>query len=141
MNDSPQPPQRYFSGAYWLRSKFPVSELHEKRCLLRIQDGAFIREGVFTFDARTHGHFPDYHQISARHTVFYQTSGTTTVITFDQHRADKIERSRETDDYAFVVEIDIRRPLQYVSKIQDSVEKHFLERLKAIDARHRRNKP
>ena len=135
MNDSTKSPPRHFTGVHWLRSKIPLSELHKNNCLLRIRHGDILREGVFTLEARAHPSFPEYHHISAEHTFMTPTRGVTTLVTFDQHRADQIRRSTDApEDYNFVADIDAGRPLEYVQDIQDAVEKHLLEVLKRIQS-------
>ena len=133
MNDSTTSAPRHFTGVHWLRSNIPLSELHKKKCLLRIHHGDIVREGIFTLEARAHPSFPDYHHISAEHTFMTPTRGVTTLVTLDQHRADQIRRSdKAPDQYSFVADIDARKPLEYVPDIQDAVEKHLLEMLKRI---------
>jgi hypothetical protein len=135
MKDPTQPTPRHFTGIYWLRSSLPISEIHDKKCRLRIHDGEIVREGIFMLEARAHCSLPEYHHVTASHAFIHSAGGVTTLITFDQHRADQITRSDEApDDYSFVADIDIRRPLQYVPEIQDAVEKHLLEVLNELRA-------
>lgn len=140
MSNPAEPIRSYFSGVYWLRSKIPVSDLHGKKCLLRIHNGPMVREGIFTFDARAHGHFAEYHQIQARHTALWQNSGTTTIIVFDQYRADHIRRADAGGEHSFVADIDGSRPIEYVTEIQDAVDAHLLGVLKEIQERHASDK-
>src|SRR5947209_11527512 len=108
MNNPTQSAPPHFTGVHWLRSKIPLSELHQKKCLLRIHDGQTIREGIFTLEARAHCSFPEYHHISAEHTFMTPTRGVTTLITFDQHRADQIRLSDEaSEQYSFVADVDV----------------------------------
>src|SRR5262245_50557996 len=112
---------RNFTGVHWLRSKIPLSELHKAKCLLRIRHGDILREGIFTLEARAHPAFPEFHHISAEHTFMTPTRGVTTLVTFDQHRADQIGRSDEApDQYSFVAHIDAGRSLEYTPDIQDA---------------------
>jgi hypothetical protein len=132
MDNTPQSAP-HFTGIHWLRSKIPLSDLHEQEILLRFHDGGTVHGGIFTLEARAHCSLPEYHHVTASRTFMHSTGGVTTLITFDQHRANQITRSDEApSDYSFIANIDIRRPLQYVPEIQDTVEKHLLEVLEQL---------
>ena len=134
MNEAAKPTaKKLFANTFWLKSSIPIADLHDHRILLRLHDGPFVREGVFRLDARANGHFPDIHVIHAFHDAWHGYSGTTTVITFDQRRANAIRHAPSgAADYGYVADFDLAQPLDRVPDLDERVERHLEETWAAI---------
>jgi hypothetical protein len=133
--EPPEPNERFFADVYWLHTVIPVAALHGHRILLSMQDGEFVREAVFRLDARAHERFPDIQLIYAFHDSWNSLSatGTTTRITFDQHRADQIQPAiSDSGEYEFTASFDLRRPLQRVPELDDRIETYIEEVLRSF---------
>gem|GEM_PF-3119824 len=115
----------FIANPFWLRSPIPVADLHDRRILLRIHDGQSINEGVFQLVARSNDHFQDIHTIRAVHEAWSGYSGTNTIETFDQRRANSIRLAPSgARDYDYIAEYDLTQPLERVPELDQLVERH-----------------
>jgi hypothetical protein len=124
--------RKFFADTYWVRSLMPVDALDNRRILLRMNDGPFVREGLFRLDVRQHHVFPDIQLIYAVHDHWDGFRGTTTRISFDQRRANQIRSAESSPDYEFVASFDLGQPLKRIAELDERVDRHLEEALQAI---------
>lgn len=99
--------------AYWVQTKFPISELDGAACLLRIADHGCAEENIFILETSAHPTRSEYHRIIARFLLDCPSSKIVTVVVFDQQRADQLRKSDAGDgSHAFIADLDLRIPLQ-----------------------------